>query len=595
MSLVKWFYSFLVFLLLFFSFRMPVLASAEFDTSYQGTYTITSDGKTLVDLQIIIKNNLPDIYISQYSVTVGATNLANILAWDSFGPLTPEVTKTTNRTQISVNFTNKAVGKNKTNLLKLRYETPDFSAVNGSVLEVTIPGMSKMAELIDYQVDLIVPQSFGPVSFIQPKPDTQYQENANEIYHFSKGRLSKFEGVTAAFGDSQVFDFSLNYQLKNPNKFPGQTEIVLPADTGYQQVSYSSIAPRPIAVREDQDSNWLATYYLDSDQELNVIASGSVQIFIKEQSQPKNPAMDQELLEQYLKKDLYWEVDDPLIKTEAKKLGNIENIYRFVSDTLIYDYGRLSGPSKRLGALNAITNPESSLCMEFTDLFIALARAQGIPAREVDGFAYTPNPKLRPLSLSSDVLHAWPEYYDSAKNVWIPVDPTWENTTGGIDFFHKLDLNHFAFVRHGIKSNYPAPPGAYSLSTTKKNINVWFGKKELKLAKADLQIITSSEQMAGLLISGKVVIKNSGQIAIYNQTATIRAEGFEKTFDLTVLPPYASFSEDFSFSSQWNQTKKYTLELVYNNQAVDFEVQTQSFYIYLIKSLQKWFRILLKR
>jgi hypothetical protein len=528
-------------------------------------------------------------------VTVGATNLASILAWDSYGPLTPEVTKTTNRTQISINFTNKAVGKNKTNLLKLRYETSDFSAVNGSVLEVTIPGMSKMAELSDYQIDLVVPLSFGPVSFIQPKPDTQYQENGNEIYHFSKGKLSKFEGVSAAFGESQVFDFSLNYQLKNPNKFPGRTEIVLPADNSYQQVSYSSIAPRPIAVREDQDSNWLATYYLDSDQELNVIASGSVQIFIKEQLQPKTPAMDEDLLKQYLKKDIYWEVDDPLIKAQAEKLGNVEDIYRFVSDTLIYDYGRLNRPSKRLGALSAITKPESSLCMEFTDLFIALARAHGIPAREVDGFAYTPNPKLRPLSLSSDVLHAWPEYFDSTKNIWIPVDPTWENTTGGIDFFHKLDLNHFAFVRHGIKSNFPAPPGAYSLSTTKKNINVWFGKKELKLAKADLQIITASEQMAGLPVSGKIVISNSGQIAIYNQKATIKTKGFEKTFGLAVLPPYASFSQDFYFPTKWNQTKNYNIELVYNNQAVDFEVQTQSFYIYLIKSLQKWFQILLKR
>ena len=95
--------------------------------------------------------------------------------------------------------------------------------------------------------------------------------------------------------------------------------------------------------------------------------------------------------------------------------------------------------------------------------------------------------------------------------------------------------------------------------------------------------------MAGLPVSGKIIISNSGQIAIYNQKVTIGAESFEKTFDLAVLAPNASFSQDFYFPTKWNQTKNYNIELVYNNQAVDFEVQTQSFYIYLIKSLQKWF------
>ena len=93
--------------------------------------------------------------------------------------------------------------------------------------------------------------------------------------------------------------------------------------------------------------------------------------------------------------------------------------------------------------------------MEFTDLFITIARSAGIPAREVNGFAYTENPDIQPLSLVNDVLHAWPEYYDSEKGVWIPVDPTWGSTTGGVDYFSKLDLRHFTFVVHGKDSTKP--------------------------------------------------------------------------------------------------------------------------------------------
>ncbi|NCC70435.1 hypothetical protein EOM09_02540, partial [bacterium] len=41
--------------------------------------------------------------------------------------------------------------------------------------------------------------------------------------------------------------------------------------------------------------------------------------------------------------------------------------------------------------------PNSSICTDFTDLFITLARAKGIPAREVQGFAYTNNSKIKPI------------------------------------------------------------------------------------------------------------------------------------------------------------------------------------------------------
>src|SRR5258707_13577173 len=102
--------------------------------------------------------------------------------------------------------------------------------------------------------------------------------------------------------------------------------------------------------------------------------------------------------------------------------------------------------------------------MEFTDLFIAMARAAGIRAREINGYAYTENKDSEPLSLVADVLHSWPEYWDKYNKEWILVDPTWGNTTHGIDFFHKLDLRHFTFVIHGVNSEFPLSPGSYKLS-----------------------------------------------------------------------------------------------------------------------------------
>ena len=160
----------------------------------------------------------------------------------------------------------------------------------------------------------------------------------------------------------------------------------------------------------------------------------------------------------------------------ALELKTPEAIYDYVVKTLKYDYSRVRANVERLGALAALKSPNTAICMKFTDLFIALARASGIPAREINGYAYTENPQIQPLSLVADVLHAWPEYYDKEEKVWIPIDPTWGSTTGGVDFFNKLDLRHFTFVIHGKDSVKPYAAGSYKLGTNpQKDVFVSFG------------------------------------------------------------------------------------------------------------------------
>ncbi|PIP14879.1 hypothetical protein COX47_02840, partial [Candidatus Roizmanbacteria bacterium CG23_combo_of_CG06-09_8_20_14_all_35_49] len=62
-------------------------------------------------------------------------------------------------------------------------------------------------------------------------------------------------------------------------------------------------------------------------------------------------------------------------------------------------------------------------------------------------------------------LHAWPEYYDSKSELWKPIDPTWENTSG-IDYLSSFDLNHIVFVIHGKKPDYPLPAGMYKIDNS---------------------------------------------------------------------------------------------------------------------------------
>ncbi|MCG2691801.1 transglutaminase-like domain-containing protein [Microgenomates group bacterium] len=228
-------------------------------------------------------------------------------------------------------------------------------------------------------------------------------------------------------------------------------------------------------------------------------------------------------------------------------------------DNLIYDYGRLTENNTRFGAANALDNPTSAVCMEFTDLFIALARANQIPARAVNGFAYTTNSSLRPLSLKKDVLHAWPEYYDESKNLWIPVDPTWGNTTGGVDFFNQTDLSHFAFVFQGKDSQYPIPAGAYKTDDQQtKDVEVSFGQPLAHLPQTSLVFDLPDKFLAGVPLKGRLILKNTGNIALYNQTIKLTAAKMKLTKDywtIAFLAPFSQVSLPLEIPpTGWNQT-----------------------------------------
>ncbi len=75
----------------------------------------------------------------------------------------------------------------------------------------------------------------------------------------------------------------------------------------------------------------------------------------------------------------------------------------------------------------------------------------------------------------SDVLHAWPEYFNPLTKTWVSVDPTWAKTTGGIDYFSFFDFRHIALAIHGISSVQPPSPGEFKPEHSQgKSIHVEF-------------------------------------------------------------------------------------------------------------------------
>jgi len=539
----------LSFLLFFFSFG-HVLAAGEFSTSYEVTYEALEEGVMQVTQNISLENKLSNVYATQYSLIFEGKPVKNIKAQDSQGELKVTTSEETGKISISLEFNQKVVGKGETLNFSVSYESGDLVQKSGQIWEVIVPKLAKPEEIEKYSLTLKVPLSFGSPAFISPKPLSSGKASGKRLFHFSKNQIAS-SGVVAAFGQFQVFDFSLSYHLENKRVLPIKTQIAIPPDTNYQKLSYRQISPEPENVIADEDGNWLAEYHLGPTEKLDVHVLGQAKIFTREKN---NIFSKSEGLERYLFPQEFWEQDEQ-IKNLASALKTPEKIYQYVIKTLNYDYSRVREGAKRMGAAKILRNPERAICTEYTDLFIALCRAAGIPARELNGYAYTTNPFLQPLSLVQDILHSWPEYWDESQKAWIQVDPTWQNTTGGVDYFKKLDLGHFAFVIHGQDSTYPPPAGSYKLpGTVGKDVVIAFGQYQEREEEFTLEESLPSEISAERKASGKLKIFNLGTEAIYNLPLKASLENLTLFSDvpekIEVLPPFAKVEIPLSFKAQ---------------------------------------------
>jgi transglutaminase-like putative cysteine protease len=531
------------------------LALNEFSIDSTVRYNVQDSGRTIVSHDLILENNFSTLYATTYTLSLQNIDAQNVrAAYENGTQIQSEAIKAEDKINIKVTFPDAVVGQGEQRHFLIYYENSGFAQRTGEVWEISIPKLSDAESFRSYNVELFIPASFGLEAYISPNAKNTSQDDNGRIYKFSEEQLTQ-TGITAGFGQFQVFSFNLSYHLENPLSRSSETGIAIPPDTAFQKVYFDSITPTPNDVVIDEDGNWIAMYNLKPRERIDVMVRGSVQIFA---SYRPFPRPSDEVLSDNLKETVHWQVNDPRIKALAQQYKTPKEIYDYVSTTLSYDFSRVQPNVQRLGALKALESPAQAICMEFTDLFIAIARAAGIPAREINGYAYTENPELQPLSLVADVLHSWPEYYDREKGAWIAIDPTWGSTTGGVDFFNKLDLRHFTFVVHGADSTKPYPPGSYKLGTNpQKDVYVAFGKlPEERNSKPALSAhILRNIPFLNLLYS--VSVYNPGPSGLYNLYPTIYFDGKENSRNfIAALPPYSSydFNLEVPFTLLGNET-----------------------------------------
>lgn len=524
--------------LIIFLLTPKVIFASDFLVSGEATYEIGENADANVTQSITITNAKTEVQATDFTLSLKGADIKDVRAYSDEEEYKIEFIKG-ETTQIKVFFDEPVLGEGNSRSFVIKYSDASVVERSGDVLEVSVPKLS-MESFNSYLVRLKVPASLGKASYVSPLPDNQLETAGFITYYFNETDVGK-AGVSAAFGKFQVFSFDLTYHLQNPLAFPTKIEVAIPPDSSFQKVYYDSLSPRPDNIFADSDGNWIAVYGLAARERLDVRAIGSAQIFAVPWKKSAPLSHDN------LSASRYWQTEDPEIKKIAQELGTPQAIYDYVTSTLTYSYERINERYQRLGALTSLKNPKDAICTEFTDLFITLARAAGVPAREVNGFAYTDNSTLRPLSLVADVLHAWPEYYDRERELWIPVDPTWGNTTGGVDYFSKLDMRHVSFVFHGTDPENPIPPGSYKLGANpQKDVFISFGNLPSETSKSASITITqrTSLPFQGVLLVAN--IENPGPTALYDQKVELLFDKNKKYEQIIALLPFEKKTLEFT-------------------------------------------------
>lgn len=291
------------------------------------------------------------------------------------------------------------------------------------------------------------------INFVLPSPTDVDDDDGQYIYSFDKASLLG-RSVWIQLGTKQYYKFKIT-QSVNPNStislpFEHEYRLILPRSIDNaevnQKVYYEDILPLPSGIEQDEDGNIFAYFNLPGNEKGEITIQGYVEVGISDVKVDKNNSgdvadYDLGIVGKWLEPAPFWEVDSSKIQETALGIkGEETNVFELIKDTYDFvvekiDYSQVKkfGINERIGALATLNNG-SGVCMEYSDLFLSLMRAEGIPAQAVFGFGYDPL-----IDATEQEPHQWVQVYIPELDKWLDIDVTWgENGDAAVGGY----LNH---------------------------------------------------------------------------------------------------------------------------------------------------------
>ncbi len=432
------------------------------------TYRAIDDQTMAVSEQYTVTNLSAREFLTQLKLTTPVDDVSGLVAKYGDGGTIPTSVQaeasnksgvTYHYQQVALNFPRQNYGQGKTWSFSLNYRATGLIETHGGAHTVYVPAVGSSDNYSSYQAKIDVPVSFGQPHFQGNQASSSTTTDSRQIYTFSRQTLSG-QSLSLSFGSATIYKVNFSFPLDNSSSVTRTQTVTLPPNLNNQGVQIESYNPAPVATHLDTDGNILADYRVPAHGHLDakVVVTGQVKYLEYNLAKGgKISAIPANLVHQYTGATQYWQTSGA-VGAEARKLTDpskpvIENVramYNFVVGHLTYNPNKIKF-NIRQGAAKALANPTNVVCLEYSDLLIAMLRSQGIPARMPVGYGYSGN--LKTSDSVTDSLHSWVEAYVPGIG-WMTLDPTWGEK---FDLFGQSDLDHFAFAVWGTKDQMPAP------------------------------------------------------------------------------------------------------------------------------------------
>ncbi len=211
-----------------------------------------------------------------------------------------------------------------------------------------------------------------------------------------------------------VYDLKCNLEVVGTTRLINYVCLLPRHILGAQRVDSLFFSHEPDDIYFKEDNIYARFSFRDPMDDININVKAYLTLTNSDLSS-KSVRKDTVDLRPFMQSEKYIESDNPKIISLAKRLKGkspqvtVLNIYQYISGNIHY-----SGynPSD-VGAL-ATLKTKSGDCTEFADLFVALCRASGIPARVIEGVL---------VSFKGEGKHNWAEVYFEGSG-WVTIDPT---------------------------------------------------------------------------------------------------------------------------------------------------------------------------
>lgn len=442
-------------------------AASGFSLSTHVNYVVNGN-ITAVSEQYSVTNQTDREFLTEVTLTTPVDTITGVSAAYSDGANIPVTTgnKATNLGSITYNyqtltlkFPRQIFGSGKSWSFNVHYYATGLVESHGGAHTVFVPQIQNDQLQGDYTARVDVPAGFGTPHFVGAKTSQVSSGGGRQYFDFNKAEISA-QSLALSFGDQSDYRVNFNFPLVNSGRTSRTMEVTLPPDLNNQHVHIESLDPQPLNSRIDADGNVLADYRVAPGQHLTVktVIIGQVN-YLDYNLAASGKAKDipADLVQKYTASTTYWQTGGQ-VGAVAKSLNdpnrpviqNVQAMYQYVIDHLTYNPNKIKF-NIRQGSAKALAQPNNVVCLEYSDLLIAMLRSQGIPARMPVGYGFSGS--LKTSDSVVDSLHSWVEAYVPGIG-WMTLDPTWGEK---FDLFGQSDLDHFAFAVWGTKDQLPAP------------------------------------------------------------------------------------------------------------------------------------------